>query len=132
MMVSYGFFGLFATASLVMNLILIIALMTLIGATLTMPGIAGIILTIGMAVDANVLIFERIREELRTAKGPARAIDLGFERAFSSILDANLTTLIIAAILYRAGLGAGAGLRGDAGARRSAARSSRRSRWRSC
>ena len=75
------------------------------GATLTLPGIAGIVLTIGMAVDANVLIFERIREELRTAKGPARAIELGYERALSAILDSNITTLITATILYALGSG---------------------------
>ncbi len=79
--------------------------MTAIGATLTMPGIAGLVLTIGMAVDSNVLIFERIREELRTARGPARAIQLGFEKAFSSIVDANITTLIVAVILYFLGSG---------------------------
>jgi len=93
------------TAALVVNLALIMAAMTLIGATLTMPGIAGIVLTIGMAVDSNVLIFERIREELRTARGPARAIDLGFEKALSSIIDANVTTLIVAVILYFMGTG---------------------------
>ena len=84
---------------------LILALMTLLGATLTMPGIAGLVLTIGMAVDANVLIFERIREEARSGRGPARAIELGFEKAFSSILDGNLTTLIVAVILYAIGAG---------------------------
>ena len=73
--------------------------------TLTLPGIAGIILTIGMAVDANVLIFERIREELKTAKGPARAIELGYEKALSAILDANITTFIIASILFTLGSG---------------------------
>ncbi len=77
----------------------------LIGATLTWPGIAGIVLTVGMAVDANVLIFERIREELKTAKGPARAISLGYERALSAILDANITTFIIAVILFVLGSG---------------------------
>jgi preprotein translocase subunit SecD len=105
MIASYGFFGVIACVALAMNLVLIFALMTGIGATLTMPGIAGLVLTIGMAVDANVLIFERIREELKTARGPARAIDLGFEKALSSIVDANITTLIVAVILY--GVGAG-------------------------
>ena len=91
--------------ALLVNMTLIFALMTAIGATLTMPGIAGVVLTIGMAVDSNVLIFERIREELRTARGPARAIQLGFEKAFSSIVDANITTLIVAVILYFLGSG---------------------------
>jgi preprotein translocase subunit SecD len=84
---------------------LIFGLLSLIGATLTLPGIAGIVLTIGMAVDANVLVFERIREELRTARGPARAIELGYERALSAILDANITTFIIASILFALGSG---------------------------
>ena len=105
MIISYGLFGWMAIAALVVNLILILAMMTLIGATLTMPGIAGIVLTIGMAVDSNVLIFERIREELKTARGPARAIDLGFEKALSSIIDANVTTLIVGVILYFLGTG---------------------------
>ncbi|TPE53750.1 protein translocase subunit SecD [Amaricoccus solimangrovi] len=105
MIVTYGLFGLFANVALVLNIVLIFALMAIIGATLTMPGIAGIVLTIGMAVDANVLIFERIREEMRTARGPARAINLGFERAFATIMDANITTLIVAAILYVMGSG---------------------------
>ena len=105
MLASYGWFGAVACVALVTNLTLIFALMTAIGATLTMPGIAGLVLTIGMAVDANVLIFERIREELKTARGPARAIQLGFEKAFSSILDANVTTLIVAVILYMLGSG---------------------------
>ena len=84
---------------------LLFALLSVIGATLTLPGIAGIVLTIGMAVDANVLIFERIREELRTAKGPARAIQLGYERALSAIVDANITTFIAALILFMVGSG---------------------------
>lgn len=105
MVLVYGLFGLFANVALLMNIVLIFALMTLIGATLTMPGIAGIVLTIGMAVDANVLIFERIREELKTARGPTRAIGLGFDRAFVTIIDANVTTLIVAATLYMMGSG---------------------------
>ncbi len=105
MVVSYGLFGWFAIAALTINVILILALMNLVGATLTMPGIAGIVLTIGVGVDSNVLIFERIREELKTARGPARAIDLGFEKAMSSIIDANITTLIVAVILYFVGSG---------------------------
>lgn len=105
MVAVYGMFGMVANVALTMNLILMMALLTLLGATLTMPGIAGIVLTIGMAVDANVLIFERIREELKSAKGPARAIQLGFDKAFSSIFDANLTTVIVAFILYMLGSG---------------------------
>jgi preprotein translocase subunit SecD len=91
--------------ALLLNIVLIMALLTAIGATLTLPGIAGIVLTIGMAVDANVLIFERIREELKTARGPARAIELGYEKAFSAIIDANITTLIAAVILFVIGSG---------------------------
>ena len=85
---------------------LIIAVLSLIGATLTLPGIGGIVLTIGMAVDANVLVYERIREELRQAKSPGRAIELGYERALSAIVDANLTTLITASVLFFMGAGA--------------------------
>ncbi|APE43966.1 protein-export membrane protein SecD [Sulfitobacter alexandrii] len=103
--VTYGLFGLFANLALIINVGLIFGLLSLIGATLTLPGIAGIVLTVGMAVDANVLIFERIREELKTAKGPARAISLGYERALSAILDANITTFIIATILFALGSG---------------------------
>jgi preprotein translocase subunit SecD len=102
---SYGLFGVAACLALLVNMALIFALMTAIGATLTMPGIAGLVLTIGMAIDSNVLIFERIREELRTARGPARAIQLGFEKALTSIVDANITTLIVAVILYFLGSG---------------------------
>ena len=102
---SYGLFGLFANVALIINVALIFGLLSAIGATLTLPGIAGIVLTIGMAVDANVLVFERIREELKTAKGPARAIELGYERALSAIVDANITTFIIATILFTMGSG---------------------------
>ncbi|SHG79296.1 preprotein translocase subunit SecD [Cognatiyoonia sediminum] len=105
MFLSYGLFGLFANVALIVNVALIFGLLSLIGATLTLPGIAGIVLTIGMAVDANVIVFERIREELRTAKGPARAIELGYEKALSSILDANITTFITATILFVMGSG---------------------------
>jgi preprotein translocase subunit SecD len=105
MFLSYGIFGIFANIALIINVGLIFGLLSFIGATLTLPGIAGIVLTIGMAVDANVLIFERIREELRTAKGPARAIELGYEKALSAILDANITTFITAAILFAMGSG---------------------------
>lgn len=105
MWATYGLFGFFANIALIINVGLIFGLLSLIGATLTLPGIAGIVLTVGMAVDANVLIFERIREELKTAKGPARAISLGYERALSAILDANITTFIIATILFVLGSG---------------------------
>ena len=105
MILSYGLFGLFANIALIFNVAMIFALLSVIGATLTLPGIAGIVLTIGMAVDANVLVFERIREELKSSKGPARAIELGYERAFSAIIDANITTLIAAVILFVMGSG---------------------------
>ncbi|MGR3615979.1 MAG: protein translocase subunit SecD [Paracoccaceae bacterium] len=105
MALSYGLFGLFANVALILNIGLIFGLLSLIGATLTLPGIAGIVLTVGMAVDANVLVFERIREELKTAKGPARAIELGYEKALSAILDANITTFITAVILFAMGSG---------------------------
>lgn len=105
MILSYGLFGVFASIALTINLGLLLGILSMIGATLTLPGIAGIVLTIGMAVDANVLVFERIREELRTARGPARAIELGYEKAMSAIVDANITTLIIAAILFVLGSG---------------------------
>ncbi|ARC88111.1 protein translocase subunit SecD [Rhodovulum sp. MB263] len=105
MWASYGLFGLFANVALIVNIGLIFGLLSMIGATLTLPGIAGIVLTIGMAVDANVLVFERIREELKTAKGPARAIELGYERALSAILDANITTFLTAVILFVMGSG---------------------------
>ncbi|TDL86809.1 protein translocase subunit SecD [Meridianimarinicoccus aquatilis] len=105
MWLSYGLFGLFANIALILNVGLMFGLLSLIGATLTLPGIAGIVLTIGMAVDANVLVFERIREELRRARGPARAIEQGYERALSAILDANVTTFLVAAILFTMGSG---------------------------
>ena len=105
MALSYGWFGIIANIALMINVGLIFGLLSSIGATLTLPGIAGIVLTIGMAVDANVLVFERIREELKTARGPARAIELGYEKALSAIVDANVTTLIIAVILFIMGSG---------------------------
>jgi preprotein translocase subunit SecD len=105
MWASYGLFGIFANIALVINVAILFGILSLIGATLTLPGIAGIVLTVGMAVDANVLIFERIREELTTAKGPARAIALGYEKALSAIVDANITTLITAVILFAMGSG---------------------------
>jgi len=105
MALGYGMFGMIANIALVLNVALIFGTLSLIGATLTLPGIAGIVLTIGMAVDANVLVFERIREELKTARGPARAIELGYEKALSAILDANITTFITAVILFVMGSG---------------------------
>ncbi|MDJ0628587.1 MAG: protein translocase subunit SecD [Rhodobacter sp.] len=105
MALSYGWFGIIANVALILNVGMIFGLLSAIGATLTLPGIAGIVLTIGMAVDANVLVFERIREELKTAKGPARAIELGYEKAMSAILDANITTFITAVILFAMGSG---------------------------
>ncbi|MCP3673079.1 MAG: protein translocase subunit SecD [Gammaproteobacteria bacterium] len=106
MLVYYRVFGLVANVALVTNLVLIVAVMSLIpGATLTLPGIAGIVLTVGMAVDANVLIFERIREELRSGSSPQLAIHNGYDKALSTIADANITTLIAAIILFAVGTG---------------------------
>ncbi|WOJ95222.1 protein translocase subunit SecD [Congregibacter variabilis] len=101
----YRVFGLCAVTALTANLVLLVAIMSLLGATLTLPGIAGIVLTVGMAVDANVLIFSRIREELGNGLSPQMAIHSGFERAVATILDANITTLIVAVILYAVGTG---------------------------
>ena len=101
----YRLFGLAANVALASNLVLITGIMSLLGATLTLPGIAGIVLTVGMAVDANVLIFSRIREELKGGKNPHQAIQDGFSRAFITIFDANVTTLIAALILYAIGTG---------------------------
>ena len=105
MVASYGLFGLFANIALAVNIALIFAALSIVGGTLTLPGIAGIVLTIGMAVDANVLVFERIREELRVNKSAARAIELGYERALSAIIDANITTFITAVVLFMVGAG---------------------------
>ncbi|MGF1738289.1 protein translocase subunit SecD [Photobacterium satsumensis] len=106
-LIYYRRFGLFANMALLMNLVLIIGVMSMIpGATMTLPGIAGIVLTVGMAVDANVLIFERIREELREGRSPQHAIQQGYANAFSTIADANITTLITAIILFAVGTGA--------------------------
>jgi preprotein translocase subunit SecD len=105
MVASYGLFGLFANVALAINMALIFAALSAVGGTLTLPGIAGIVLTIGMAVDANVLVFERIREELRANKNPGRAIELGYERALSAIIDANITTFITAVVLFTVGAG---------------------------
>jgi preprotein translocase subunit SecD len=105
MIATYGLFGLMASVALAFNVAMIFGILSAIGATLTLPGIAGIVLTMGMAVDANVLVFERIREELRAGKGPARAIEAGYQHAMSAIVDSNLTTLITAAILFFLGSG---------------------------
>lgn len=105
MTIYYSLFGIIANIALFLNLVLLLAFMSLIGATLTLPGIAGIVLTLGMAVDSNVLIFERIREELRAGLSPYASIQRGFEHAFATILDSNLTTLIVGIILYAVGTG---------------------------
>ena len=105
MAVYYRIFGLFADVALTLNLVLIVALLSLLQATLTLPGIAGIVLTVGMAVDANVLIFERIREEIRNGNSPQASIHAGYEKAFSTITDANITTLIAALVLFSFGTG---------------------------
>jgi protein-export membrane protein SecD len=101
----YGLFGVFADIALTFNLILLVAILTLLGATLTLPGIAGIVLTMGMAVDANVLIYERIREEQRNGRGMIASIDAGFRRAMATIVDANATHLIASLILFELGSG---------------------------
>jgi protein-export membrane protein SecD len=105
MILAYGLQGMFAVISLVANVILIFACLSLLGATLTLPGIAGIILTIGMAVDANVLVFERVREEQQNGRSLWTAVQAGYERALITILDANITTLFAAIILYSMGSG---------------------------
>ncbi len=105
MFIAYGLFGFMADVALVVNVALIFAILSGLQATLTLPGIAGIVLTVGMAVDANVLIFERIREELRSGRSPISAIDAGYSRAMGTIIDSNLTTLIAAIILFSFGTG---------------------------
>lgn len=105
MVLRYGLFGLFADIALTLNVILLLALLTLLGATLTLPGIAGIVLTMGMAVDANVLIYERIREEIRNGRSIIASIDQGFIRARTTIFDANMTHLIASVILFQLGSG---------------------------
>tara|TARA_Y100000816_G_scaffold218632_1_gene163673 strand:- start:95 stop:1639 length:1545 start_codon:yes stop_codon:yes gene_type:complete len=105
MFYKYKLFGLIANLALIANLIMLIGVLTILEATLTLPGIAGIILTVGMAVDANVLIFERIKEELRTEKSPIHAFDMGYSKAKITVLDANITTLIAATILFAFGSG---------------------------
>ncbi|MBK8909562.1 MAG: protein translocase subunit SecD [Rhodospirillales bacterium] len=105
MVVAYGFFGVLADLALLFNIVLIVAALSVLQATLTLPGIAGIVLTIGMAVDANVLVFERIREEVRAGRTPISAIDTGYSRATTTIIDSNLTTLIAVTVLYVFGSG---------------------------
>ncbi|MCL4713814.1 MAG: protein translocase subunit SecD [Hyphomonadaceae bacterium] len=105
MILAYGLFGVFACIALVVNLVLIVGAMSMIGAALTLPGIAGLILTIAMAVDANVLIYERMREEAAAGRGPALSIDAGFNRAMITIVDANLTTILAAMIMFQFGAG---------------------------
>ena len=105
MWLTYGLFGIFANVALALNIILVMALLSILGATLTLPGIAGIVLTIGMAVDANVLVFERIKEEIKKNSSTYNAIKIGYEKALSSIVDANVTTMIAAIILFFFGSG---------------------------
>ncbi len=105
MAVYYKGFGLIANIALTANLVIIIAVLSLLQATLTLPGIAGIVLTVGMAVDANVLIFERIKEELKIGNTPQASIHAGYEKAFSTITDANVTTLLAAIVLFTLGTG---------------------------
>jgi len=105
MIVAYGLFGGFANIALFFNITLLVGALSALQATLTLPGIAGIVLTVGMAVDANVLIFERIREEVRLGRSPMSAIDAGYKRALTTIIDSNLTTLFAAIFLYSFGSG---------------------------
>jgi preprotein translocase subunit SecD len=105
MTIYYRSFGLIANIALTANLVFIVAILSLLQATLTLPGIAGIVLTVGMAVDANVLIFERIREEIRNGNSPQASIHAGYEKAFSTITDANVTTLLAAIVLFSLGTG---------------------------
>src|SRR3546814_19218560 len=112
MVVAYGLFGLFANLALAINIALILGALSAIQATLTLPGIAGIVLTMGMAVDANVLVFERIREEIDNGRSPLNAVDAGYQRAWTTIVDSNLTTLF--AVRFRYALGSGP-VKGSAG-----------------
>ena len=105
MLYKYRLFGLIANIALIANLLMLVGVLTILEATLTLPGIAGIILTVGMAVDANVLIFERIKEELKTEKSIIHAFDSGYSKAKITVLDANITTLIAAIILFVFGSG---------------------------
>jgi preprotein translocase subunit SecD len=105
MLATYGLFGLFANIAVAVNVAMIFGVLSMLGATLTLPGIAGIVLTVGIAVDSNVLIYERIREEVRGGRTPINAIDAGFARALATILDSNITTFIAAAVLFYIGTG---------------------------
>jgi preprotein translocase subunit SecD len=105
MLLTYGLFGLFANIAVAINVAMIFGILSLLNATLTLPGIAGIVLTVGIAVDSNVLIYERIREEVRGGRTPINAIDAGFTRALATILDSNITTFIAAAVLFYIGTG---------------------------
>jgi preprotein translocase subunit SecD len=105
MLVTYALFGLFANIAVAINVAMILGVLSFLNATLTLPGIAGIVLTVGIAVDSNVLIYERIREEVRNGRTPISAIDAGFTRALATILDSNITTFIAAAVLFIIGTG---------------------------
>jgi protein-export membrane protein SecD len=105
MISAYGLFGVFAIISLTFNLIILAAIMSALGATLTLPGIAGVVLSLGMSVDANVLIYERMREEIRAGRTTLSAIDAGFRRAFTAIADSNITSIIAGLLLYLFGSG---------------------------
>ncbi len=105
MIVAYGLFGVFANLALIANLVMLMGLMSFFGFTLTLPGIAGIVLTMGMAVDSNVLIFERIREEWRNGRSVLSSLETGFKAALGTIVDSNVTTLIAAAVLFGVGSG---------------------------
>ena len=105
MLATYGLFGLFANVAVAINVAMIFGVLSLLNATLTLPGIAGIVLTVGIAVDSNVLIYERIREEVRAGRTPIMAIDAGFARALATIMDSNITTFIAAAVLFYIGTG---------------------------
>ena len=105
MLIYYKLAGTVADFALIWNMLLVLAVLASLQATLTLPGIAGLILTVGMSIDANVIIFERIREELRKGKTPKTAIDSGYDRALTTIIDANMTTLIASLVLYQFGTG---------------------------
>ena len=105
MLITYRLFGVFANIAVAINVAMIFGLLSLLNATLTLPGIAGIVLTVGIAVDSNVLIYERIREEVRAGRSAINAIDAGFTRALATILDSNITTFIAAAVLFYIGSG---------------------------
>jgi preprotein translocase subunit SecD len=105
MFATYGLFGLFANVAVILNVTMILGTLSMLNATLTLPGIAGIVLTVGMAVDSNVLIYERVREETRGGRTAINALDAGFNRALATIVDSNITTFIAAAILFFVGSG---------------------------